>query len=307
MNKFPIIVDTDPGLDDAVALAVVSAFCKKELVAVISSYGNVNVDITTKNVLDLLKLFEVEEDVTVIKGCTNPLGSKTFEDAPHIHGANGLGGLQIENSDKELVDTNSIEALYELVIKNKKVDYITLGPMTNLATLIETYPDVVQYINRVVTMGGAFSMGNVTPYAEFNIYCDPQACNICFDSDVKITIVPLNTTHQVALSLEEIEEICRCDGPSRVNEIIKQILDANYYSNVADGDQGSIVHDATAVLYYLFPEIFTTCAKMDIATRIGGERIGQTIEMGNKPNVLVTTNINKELAMEKLKLAIARF
>lgn len=306
MNTFPVILDTDPGLDDAVAIGMLSAFCGENIISVISSYGNVNIDITTKNVLDLLKLYNV--NAPVLRGCSHPLGHKTYEDAPHIHGINGLGGLELTPSDNLPLcadcDT-SIKTLYDTIVKHKKVDYITLGPMTNLATLITTYPDVVTYIGKVVTMGGGFSMGNVTPYAEFNIYCDPHASNICFESALDISLVPLNTTHQVALSLEDIEQICVKKG--NVSDIIKQILTANFYSNVADGDEGSIVHDATAVMYYLFPGIFSPVAHLDITTRIGGEEIGQTLEIGNRPNVFITTNISKKLAMDKLTQMVIHY
>ncbi len=297
MNKLPVILDTDPGLDDAIAVGVLAAFCKERIAAIISSYGNVNVDTTTKNVLNLVNLYNIKTDV--IKGCEHPLSTKKYEDAPHIHGQDGLGGTTLKQSDQAAITTDPVKSLYEVIIKHNHVDYITLGPLTNLATLIDRYPDVVSHISRVVSMGGAFGMGNVTEHAEFNIYCDAAAASRCFNSDLHFTLVPLNTTHQVALSLEEIEGICVADN--EVATIMKQILTANYHSNVAAGDEGSIVHDATAVMYYLFPEIFTTSMKMHVTVRLGGKRIGETIEGSNLHNIYVTTGINRLSAIDKLR------
>lgn len=272
MIDYPIILDTDPGLDDAIALLVLSKYAKDRLDTVITTYGNVSLDLTTTNLLRLCNLYGIAP--YIIKGAAHPLDADTFADASDIHGADGLAGVDVPPADLPVTENDPIAALYSRIKALGTVDYISLGALTNLAQLITAYPDVVSHIRSVTTMGGGMQKGNITPYAEFNIYCDPKAAKIVCDAKLPQMFVPLNTTHQIALSTDDIYAICR--NRSMKSGYLMQILLKNYETNTAQGDEGCIVHDATAVIAYLFPEHFTFVQrKVYIIT--DGEHAGETI------------------------------
>ncbi len=294
MNLYPIILDTDPGLDDAIALLVLSVYAKDRLDTIISSYGNVSLDCTTTNVLRCCNLFDLTPNI--IRGCSHPLNTKNFEDASHIHGADGLAGVDVEKAKLPVLAEEPIDALYHRIISLGTVDYITLGPLTNLAVLLKKHPDVKQHIHSVTTMGGGLHKGNVTEFAEFNIYCDPDAAKYVCNQKLPQTFIPLNTTHQIALSMEEIDTITRTR--SRKSGYLQQILIKNFETNTAQGDEGCIIHDASAVIAYLFPEYFTRHSiQLDVLTE--SEHIGETIELpGNSHEI--TDTADREKIMEIL-------
>lgn len=270
-TSLPIILDTDPGLDDAVALLVLSAFAKDRLDTVISSYGNVSLDHTTRNLLRCCALYDIAP--YLIRGSAHPLAQTAFTDAADIHGADGLAGVDLLPAKLPVAEQDPLQKLYDRISRLGRVDYITLGPLTNLAALLSRFPDVQGHMNRVITMGGGFSKGNITPYAEFNVYCDPDAAKIVCDAQLDQLFVPLNATHQIALSVEEINAICKTR--SRKSGYVKQLLMKNYETNTAQGDEGCIIHDASAVIAYLFPECFETVSgKVAVVTT--GEHIGET-------------------------------
>lgn len=272
MNRYPIILDTDPGLDDAIALLILSVYAKENLDTIISSYGNVSLEATTANVLRCCNLFDIRPNI--IKGALHPTDTESFEDAANIHGADGLAGVSVEKADIPIHSDDPTEALYRRIQSLGRVDYITLGPLTNLALLLQKYPDAKDRIHRVITMGGGFGKGNITPYAEFNIYCDPAAAKYVCDARLDQLFVPLNATHQIALSMEEIDFLTRTKTVK--SGYLYRILAKNFETNTAQGDEGCIIHDASAVIAYLFPECFTySSAKTDVITE--SERRGETV------------------------------
>lgn len=249
LNK--IILDTDPGIDDAVAIILLLRECGERVSTIVSSYGNISIENTTKNTLAMLTLLGF--DIPVIKGSTTPDNDK-YIDAANIHGVDGLGGLQVETGNKKAIEGDYLKLLYDAIISAGMVDYITLGPLTNLALLMKRYPDVCSHIDKIVTMGGGIEMGNVTEFAEFNIHCDGESADFVFENAKKLALIPLNVTTSVAFNLDQISAIGEIGTPVAV--AMEKILTANYYSCVKFGEPGSVMHDSTAVLYYLFPELF---------------------------------------------------
>ncbi len=290
MNRYPIILDTDPGLDDTIAIAVIAAFAKDRLDTVITSYGNVSLSMTTHNFLRCCNLFDLTPPY-IIQGADKPLLHDTLEDASQIHGADGLAGITVAPAALPIITENPIKALYERIKAAGTVDYITLGPLTNLALLLQNYPDIKQNINTVITMGGGFAKGNVTPYAEFNIYCDADAAKYVFDCGLPVLLMPLNATHQVALSLEDIDRLTRTRSVKSGH--LRQILQTNYQTNTAQGDEGCIVHDACAVIAYLFPEAFRyQSANLTVVTE--GVRSGETLTLaGDSHRIAKTADVAK--------------
>lgn len=295
MNK--IILDTDPGIDDAVAIIVLLKNCSEHVELILSSYGNISIDKTTQNALTMLSLLNM--DITCIRGTAMPDNDK-YEEAGHIHGADGLGGLKIDTPKAEAIAGDYLQLIYDAIIKADKVDYITLGPLTNLALLMKRFPDVVEHIETVVSMGGGISLGNVTKYAEFNIYCDAESANYVFENIKKLVLVPLNTTNEVAFDMPKIQQIGKKNTP--ISLAMEKILTQNYISCMQYDGLGSTMHDATAVLYYLYPEYFET-KKCGITVDCG-EHYGETSILPNKDNITLTLKAESDILLEKITAAI---
>ena len=277
--KNPIILDTDPGIDDAVAMIVLHHFCKERVRLIVAGYGNIKAEQTVKNALMMCELLDM--DVPVLPGAVVPQ-MRGYEDAAHIHGADGLGGMALGTvTKKPLASDDFLKTLYETIKEAGTVDYITLGPLTNLALLLKRYPDVASHIARVVTMGGGIACGNVTPHAEFNIHCDAESADQVFASGLPVALVPLDTTNHVAFSMEQINALADVHTP--LASLMQKILTANYENCTRYGEEGYTMHDSTAVLYYLFPEYFETiqCG----ITVDCGERYGKTQITDRRNNV----------------------
>ena len=202
MQQNPIILDTDPGIDDAVAMLVLRRLCPERIRLIVASYGNVALSHTVNNALTMRSL--LNWDVPILRGAAHPASSQAV-DASHIHGADGLGGLGLSFPAGTALEGDFLQLLFDKIRSLGTVDYLTIGPLTNLALLLKRFPEVKNHIERVVTMGGGISMGNVTPYAEFNIYCDPQSAGFVLREVPDLSLVPLDTTTQVAFSLAQIE------------------------------------------------------------------------------------------------------
>lgn len=297
MERLPIILDTDPGLDDAIAIAVLTKYAADRLDTVITSYGNVSCALTTDNLLRCCNLFDIAP--FVIKGSSHPLTKTDFADASHIHGSDGLAGVHVPKAELSVTEHRPIDILAARIKAHEKVDYISLGPLTNLAKLLTQHPDVRAHINRVYTMGGGIAFGNITKYAEFNIYCDPHAAKTVFDANLPQTVIPLDTTHQIVLSMDEIDRLTRTR--SMKSGWLRQILVKNHETNLAQGEAGCILHDATAVLAALFPSIFEYKAAA-IAVVTEGEHIGQTVLSEGSVHT-VTQTADRKAVIEYLALA----
>ncbi|MFZ2538053.1 MAG: nucleoside hydrolase [Oscillospiraceae bacterium] len=288
-----IILDTDPGIDDAIAIIVLLRECGERVELILSSYGNISMDNTTKNTLTMLSLLDM--DIPVVKGTQKP-DNDNYIDASHIHWVDGLGGLNVGISTKKAIEGDYLKITYDAIMKAGIVDYITLGPLTNLALLMKRYPDVVSHIEKVVTMGGGVNMGNVTEFAEFNVYCDAKSANYVFAHAKELVLVPLNTTSSVAFNLEQIEEIGRFGTP--LARAMEKILRENYHTCVKYGKLGSIMHDSTAVLCYLYPELFNT-RKCGVEVDCK-EHYGQTVLSDFRNNITLTLDTNKEILLGKI-------
>ena len=293
MKMNQIILDTDPGIDDAVAMLVLLSDHSERVALVLSSYGNISIEQTTTNALTMVSLLDV--DVPVVKGTTKP-DNDNYVEATHIHGVDGLGGLNVTATTKKAVEGDYLQLTYDAIIKAGVVDYIILGPMTNLALLMKRFPDVVTHIDKVVAMGGGIDQGNVTEFAEFNIYCDAQSAQYVFTHAKEIVLVPLNVTLTVAFDLIQIEQIGKVNTP--IAGAMQQILAANYHSCVKYGEHGSTMHDATAVLYYLYPELFVvkTCGiEVDC-----GDYYGKTTPTDKRDNVKLACSTKPEILLQKI-------
>jgi len=301
-----IILDCDPGIDDAVAIAVLLRARRERVRLVFTTYGNIPLEKTTRNALSLLALLGAA-DIPVARGAAQPgPGNAAYEDASYIHGGDGIGGLQSSElfqslQVKEPLEGDALRIVYDAIVEAGSADYITLGPMTNLSALIKRFPDVVGRLNQVVTMGGGIGLGNVTEFAEFNFYCDAESAQHVLSTVPSLVLAPIDITTQVNFSMEQIAAIGAAGTPAA--QAMEAMLTLNYKQCVAYGEPGATMHDSTAVLAYLYPELFEFKA-CGIRMECGKERYGEsTVAEGSNVQLMVKTEPARllELIAESLK------
>jgi len=249
MARHRVVIDTDPGVDDAVAILLALASPEMDVVGITAVSGNVTVDKTALNARRLLTLAG-RFDVPVAAGCAEPLSERLAEDSV-VHGHDGLGDLEWDEPVVALDSRDAVTLLAELIGEGP-LTIVAIGPLTNLAVLLQRHPEAVAGVEHLVIMGGASFEGNVTPAAEFNIWADPEAARIVFDAPWRITLMPLDLTHQAYLNDDDLayfsslgtEVGCRV---AAMLEPYAQFHDRWY------GNRDIIMHDAMAV-YELIDE-----------------------------------------------------
>lgn len=253
MNKIPVWIDTDTGVDDAVALVTASTLKEINIEGVSAVAGNTSLENAFRNARDVLSLVG-RKDVKVYAGADKPLFINLFT-AEYVHGSNGLGGAQIPLSDAPKEERKAWDALYEKAKElNGELIVIPVGPLTNIAIAIAKHPDIINYIKELNVMGGALIGGNVTPCAEFNIYTDPQAAETVFRSGIKINMFGLDVTHKAYLDDADIDEIRSYDNP-----VSKLFVDSNHllydYREKLHW-KGVCEHDCCPLIYTVHPDWF---------------------------------------------------
>lgn len=254
MTKIPIIIDTDPGVDDTTALIMAMAWEGFDIRALTAVGGNVALSYTSENARSVVRL--CGREIAVAKGAEGPL-YKSVASAANIHGINGMGTIVLEPSDKPFADLDAVEVIYrEAVACKGHLRMVTLGPLTNLAKALMTYPDLKDKLHSVVTMGGAMGVGNVTPAAEFNIYADPDAAKIVFDAGIQVTMVGLDVTVPTVVTVEDNEKIKAIDNP--VAKVVGALNDYALTMESPFNDQGAIMHDPLAVAVLMDSKVVET-------------------------------------------------
>ncbi len=218
MNKIPLIIDCDPGVDDAVAILLANSAPNIDLIAVTPVNGNVSYLHTSRNAADLVSY--LESDAIVSRGAEKPLVFKPGEDASMFHGKNGLLDIELpKRGTVNKTDKYAWDVFYEEATKRPgELVLCAVGPLTNVATAILKYPDLPKLLKKIVVMGGAYGSGNVadSPNAEYNIYIDPHACQIVFDSDAEVVMVGLDACNGAALYKKDLIEIFK--GESKIKD-----------------------------------------------------------------------------------------
>lgn len=277
-DKIDLIIDTDPGADDVVALLLALASPEQlNVLAITTVAGNVRLDKTSRNAR-LAREWAGREEVPVYAGAPKPL-VRTPIYAENIHGKEGLSGVTVHEPKKGLAEGSAVNYLID-TLKQAKPHSITiamLGPQTNLALALIQEPEIVQGIKEVVIMGGAhFNGGNITPVAEFNLFADPQAAEVVLKSGVKLTYLPLDVTHKILTSDARLKQIAALNNNASkiVGDILNEYIkgDMEHY-----GIPGGPVHDATVVAYLLKPELFTGRSVNVVVDSREGPTFGQTV------------------------------
>ncbi|MHC0038809.1 nucleoside hydrolase [Pseudoneobacillus sp. C159] len=278
-----VIMDVDTGIDDALAIAYAIALPEIDLLGITTSYGMVPVEYSYRNTKEVIK--SLNQKIPVFKGSEKPL-VRTKEYKGKIHGIDGLGETlgpvtQTYESTKPAVDF-IIEKVHEY---ENELTIVTTGPLTNLASAIQKAPEIVEKVGRIVSMGGAVSTpGNVTKFAEANIYIDPEAANLVLQSQLPITLVGLDVTRKTLLSKNEINK-WRQKG-TKTSLFFAQFTEfyIESYKKVHPFLEGCALHDPLAVGVAAFPEIVTTIP-INLKVDLEGETRGRTTEDLNQINV----------------------
>ncbi len=263
MTRPQILLDCDPGIDDMFAIFCALRYC--ELVAVTSVAGNVGIEHTTRNALAVLELAGAA--VPVHRGAAGPINGSPLNDASHVHGASGMGGVTLAAPVADVASTNAVDALFDMTASGD-VTVVAVGPLTNIANAIERDPTWINRIPRLVIMGGSTTTGNVGPFTEFNIAVDPEAAALVFDSGVAITMAGLNMTRQVVMGIDEITRLRAIGNATAM--VAADALD--FYSDFSlshYGSKQSAMHDPCAVLEVVRSDLFER-AQMKVDIEIAG-------------------------------------
>ncbi|SDO70640.1 purine nucleosidase [Lutimaribacter pacificus] len=253
-----IIIDTDPGQDDAVAILLALASADEiEVLGLTAVAGNVPLHLTARNARMVCELAG-RPDIPVFAGCDRPLG-RDLVTAEHVHGKTGLDGPDLPDPAMPLQDAHAVDFIVDTLRAEPPgtVTLCPLGPLTNIAMAFEKAPDIVNRVAEIVLMGGAyFEVGNITPAAEFNIYVDPQAARIVFKSGAKLTVMPLDVTHK-ALVTKPRNDAFRALG-TPVGVAVAQMTDFfERFDKEKYGSAGAPLHDPCVTAYLIRPELFT--------------------------------------------------
>ncbi|HEX4402118.1 MAG TPA: nucleoside hydrolase [Galbitalea sp.] len=287
-----ILLDCDPGLDDALALLLAHGDPNIDLVAVTTVGGNVSVEKTTRNALELREYLGFR-DVPVAAGAGVPLKGE-IRNAEFVHGAGGLGNVQLPAAQLAASESHAVDLIIEsLQATPDEIHLVATGPLTNIALALAREPQIVDWAASFTIMGGSYTRGNSTPAAEFNIYADPEAAAVVFAAGWRVTMVGLDLTLQAIVD-DGIVGRMRQLGRLGI-ELVAPL--ATFWTNPLDDEwDGQALHDVCAVAYVARPDLFTTKqARVDIELD-GTFTRGMTVVdfHSDRPNALVPTRLETQ-------------
>jgi inosine-uridine nucleoside N-ribohydrolase len=298
----PILLDCDPGHDDAIALLLALASPEVELLGVTTVAGNQSLDKTTANAIRVLELAGRGE-VPVAAGADRPLVREPFV-AAYVHGETGLDGPDLPPPEGRPAEAHAVDLLAERLAGSTLV---ATGPLTNVALMLARYPDARP--ERLVLMGGAIAEGNVTPAAEFNVWADPEAAARVFTSGLDVTMVGLDVTHRALLSGAHAAQL---RGAGRVGRVVAELLDFyGIFHREVYGFDGSPVHDAVAIAQVIRPDLlelerFNVQVDCESSLCRGRTVVDVWRRTGLEPNASVAVGIDAEAFLDLLLERLAR-
>ncbi len=296
--SLPIILDCDPGHDDAIALILALASPELDLKAVTTSAGNQTPEKTLRNALRILTLLQ-RNDIPVAGGAVKPLMRELII-ADNVHGESGLDGPELPEPNFAPQQCNAVELIAKTLRESKEpMTIVATGPLTNIALLLTSHAELKPKIARIVIMGGAAGLGNWTPAAEFNIYVDPEAAEIVFQSGLPIVMAGLDVTHRAQIMSEDIERFRQLDNP--VAAVVADLLDffMEYHKQEKWGFQGAPLHDPCTIAWLIKPSMFT-CVERWVGVETQGKYTqGMTVVdyyslTNNAPNTTVMMDIDRQ-------------
>ena len=256
MNPRPIIIDTDPGQDDAVAILLALASPELQVEAITTVAGNVPLPLTSRNALKMVEL-ACRSDVPVYAGCDRPLRGPLIT-AEYVHGSSGLDGADLPDPVTPLAEGHAVDAMVDIVMSSPPgtMTVCPLGPLTNVATAIDREPGLAAHLREIVLMGGGFfEGGNTTPTSEFNIYVDPEAADVVFRCGAPLTVMSLDVTHRALIEPRHMARFAAMG--TRVGAAVHGMLTFyERYDVEKYGLEGGPLHDPTVIAHVLQPDLF---------------------------------------------------
>ena len=275
MNPKRIIIDTDPGIDDAFTFLLALASPEIQLEALTTTQGNVTVEKATRNALSILELGHASQ-IPVAQGSVLPL-VQPLRASADVHGESGIGNARLPEPSAQSIPQHAVDYLIERVLAEPgQISIFPIGPLTNIAMAIRKEPRFAEAVKELVIMGGAIQEGgNMTALAEFNIFVDPHAAHIVFHAGIPITLIPLDVTHKCLLKQEHVDRLMQIDSP--ITRFIRDAISVYIKTSLELGHAGCALHDPLTLATILAPELFTLkeyYVDVDIS---GGVSMGKTL------------------------------
>ena len=254
----PIIIDTDPGVDDAMAIFFALRHPAVDVIGLTTIFGNVTTEMATANALRLLDIAG-RPDIPVAHGANDPLARPYSGPVPFVHGDDGQGNVHLQPSTRSAIDTAAAQFIVDQVMRRPgEITLVPVGPLTNIALALRLEPRIAECVREVVLMGGnALGPGNATPAAEANIHNDPEAADVVFGAHWPVTMVGLDVTHHVHMDDEHLARYGEIDHPMARHIAAIVPFYRDFYRDRV-GIEGIYVHDSSAIAYVIAPELFTT-------------------------------------------------
>jgi purine nucleosidase len=269
-----IIIDTDPGVDDALAFLLAIASPEIKLEALTTTQGNATLETATRNALAVLELARASH-VPVAAGSQLPL-VQPLRASAQVHGAGGIGNAKLPEPRTKPIPGHAVDYLIERALAEPgELGIFPIGPLTNIAMAIRKEPKFAEAVKELVIMGGAIQEnGNVTPLAEFNIYVDPHAAHIVFHSGIPITLIPLDVTHKCLLKQEHVERLLKIDSP--ITTFIRDSVSTYFTFSYERGFTGCVLHDPLTLATIIAPGLVTLKEYFVDVDHSGGAAMGKT-------------------------------
>ena len=312
MQRRKIIIDTDPGQDDAAAIMLALASPDElEVLGLCAVAGNVPLSLTSRNVRIVCELCG-RRDIPIYEGAKHPILRKQVT-AEHVHGRTGLDGAELPEPTMTVEPQHAVDFIVETVMREPagSVTLCTLGPLTNVALALQMEPEIAGRVRELVMMGGGFfEGGNITPAAEFNVYVDPEAAAAVFGSGIPIVMMPLDVTHQLLTRKDRIERIAAL-GTRSAQVLVDWLAFFERFDEEKYGSDGGPLHDPTVIAYLLKPELFSgRHCNVEIETQ-SDLTVGMTVVdwwrvSGRKPNAMVMRNVDADGFFDLLTERIRR-
>jgi purine nucleosidase len=306
-----IIIDTDPGQDDAVAILLALASDELEVLGITAVAGNVSLAQTQLNARKIIELAG-RPDIPVFAGCDRPL-SRDLVTAEHVHGKTGLDGIELPEPAIQLQPEHAVDFIIR-TLREEEAETVILvpcGPLTNIAEAFRRAPDIIERVQQIVLMGGAyFEVGNITPAAEFNIYVDPEAASEVFASGIPLVVLPLDVTHSALTSVDWVKHMAAM--PNRCGPAVAGWTDFfERFDKEKYGSLGAPLHDPCTIAWILRPDLFKgRHINVEIETE-GRFTTGMTVAdwwrvTDRKPNALFLREVDRDGLFALLSDRIAR-
>lgn len=305
-----IILDCDPGHDDAMAILLAHGNPEIELLAITTVAGNQTLPKTTLNARRICTAAGMS-DVPLAAGCDRPL-LRELVTAPDIHGVSGLDGPAFSEPTVPVLPTHAVDLIIDMVMASEgDITLVPVGPLTNIGMAVRKEPCIVERVREVVLMGGAYTRGNRTPAAEFNIIVDPEAAAIVFEAAWSVTMVPLDLTHQAVATPAVLDRIRAVGTPLADIAVEMMTFFGSTYREVAGFTEGPPVHDPCAVARVINPDVVQVEEAFVAVETAGKWTSGMTVtdfrgRMGIAPNTLVATKLEFDGFWNLMVDAIAR-